>query len=120
MKNRYWQILATILASLFTLSCLASSLAVSTPTILAPTLTKSVPVSTKAPTDTGVWTSTIVRPLVNVRKSPNGVVVDTLRTGVEVEIVQCAGNWCQIVDPPGYVWRGCLSDNPQKLGCAAK
>ena len=101
------------------MACVSSSLGVATPTA-KPSPTKALGV-TKTPTVTpNARITTITRPLVNVRKSPNGLVVDTLRTGTEVEIVECSGNWCQIVDPPGYVYRGCLSDNPAKLGCSAK
>lgn len=111
--------LFSVVLCFMSLACLASSLAVVTPTAIPQTKTKPAPMATKTEAS-GIWTSTIVRPLVNVRKSPNGPVVDTLRTGAEVEIVKCIDDWCQIVDPPGWVWRGCLSDNPSRLGCTAK
>lgn len=57
---------------------------------------------------------------VNVRQEPNGTTVDYVRKGSVVEIVKCDNTWCEIVEPAGYVWRGCLADNPQKLGCRSK
>jgi hypothetical protein len=65
-------------------------------------------------------TATVRKPLVNVRKSPNGPVAATLKAGVTVTVLACNGSWCQIKDPAGWVWRGCLSDNPSNLGCEAK
>lgn len=122
MKMNRWQLLAIL--AFISLAC---------GQIVAPTTTPAntqLPTLTPLPTltrtakpeiaNTSTWTTTVTRPLVNVRQSPNGKVVDTLRTGTEVEIVQCSGNWCKIREPAGYVWRGCLSDNPAKLGCAAK
>lgn len=46
--------------------------------------------------------------------------VASLTTGQTVEIVKCSGEWCKIKKPLGYVWRGCLSDNPDGLLCQAK
>lgn len=106
------------------LSALALALSVLACNQALPTTPTAVPVVTKTavpvtPDNTPEWLTTVVRPLVNVRKSPNGVVVDALRTGAEVEIVQCSGNWCQIVDPPGWVFKGCLNLD-SGLGCTAK
>lgn len=111
MKRILLTLLTLVLASLACSQPIPNAVPVPTSTALGVTETAESP---------NEWTTTVIRPLVNVRKSPNGAVVDTLRTGTEVEIVQCSGNWCKIREPAGYVWRGCLSDNPAKLGCAAK
>jgi SH3-like domain-containing protein len=65
-------------------------------------------------------TAEIRLPTVNVRKSPNGPALRTLKAGDQVTILQCVDNWCQIKDPAGWVWQGCLSNNPAGLGCEAK
>lgn len=54
---------------------------------------------------------------VYIRDEPNGTVIGSLKNGVIVYGI-CDGNWCDIQD--GYVWRGCVSDNPKSLGCEAK
>lgn len=66
------------------------------------------------------WTAKIVLPTVNVRSEPNGAVVGNVRAGASVEILECTKNWCKIKEPAGWVFRGCLSDNPSNLGCQTK
>lgn len=90
-----------------------------TPTALkvVATATKTrLPVS-KTP---GEWKATVSRVHVNVRNKPNGNVVGTLLSGDTVTILECLEGWCRIKDPAGYVWQGCLSDNPNHLGCRSK
>lgn len=77
----------------------------------------------KLPTDTpAVWYAAVKLPTVNVRKTANGESSGTyLAAGDLVTIVQCTDDWCQISKPvEGYVFRGCLSDNPENLGCTSK
>jgi SH3-like domain-containing protein len=66
------------------------------------------------------WTASIELPTVNVRAKPSGKVIGTLKAGQTVTILSCDGSWCLIAKPRGYVFRGCLSDNPKNLGCQAK
>jgi SH3-like domain-containing protein len=103
-----------LILSLAALACASPAwVPTATPTPLpAPTPTK--------PTLTGAWTAKIELPTVNVRKTPGGEVIDSLSAGETVTIIQCTGSWCQISKPAGWVWRGCLSDNPERLGCQAK
>lgn len=74
------------------------------------------------PTTPSDNTRTVVNAVVNVRSSPDNSsgVVGYVEAGTVVRVVSCSGSWCQIQDPPGYIWRGCLSDNPASLKCEAK
>lgn len=93
-----------------------------------PTVAPSVPTVQPAklptvqivPTQAPEWTATVKLPTVNVRAAPNGKVIGSLSVGTTVTVRQCVGNWCEITEPAGYIFRGCLSDNPEKLGCSAK
>ena len=101
----------------------ACSIPISTPaptvriTATRKTLVAATSQSTKIPSGRQ---ATVTEVLVNVREEPNGAVIGALHTGDEVTILNCAGSWCRIDKPSGYVWRGCLSDNPERLGCKAK
>jgi hypothetical protein len=68
------------------------------------------------------WTASVELPTVRVRALPNGEPTgDYLAAGDQVEILRCTVRWCQISKPfRGWVFRGCLSDNPKKLGCEAE
>ncbi len=102
---------------------LACSQTISTPVPTSfPTATRTATVSTTstAAPATLQWTSKISQPAVNVREEPNGTVIDAVTVGTVVTVVQCVGNWCQIVKPAGWIWMGCISDNPNHLGCRAK
>lgn len=118
-------ILVLILASLACGQYVAPSAPVSvtptittTKTLLSPTLTLTVPSSTPSGLETIL--ATIVKPVVNVHTNPDGTVIGNLEAGTRVVILSCKDNWCQIQDPPGWIWQGCLSENPEKLGCEAK
>jgi uncharacterized protein YgiM (DUF1202 family) len=79
-----------------------------------PTLT-ATPRATEAAADTAVVRAAVV----NVRAMPGGEVVGQIEAGQEVEIVACVDDWCQIVDPAGFVFQGCLSIADGQ-GCEAK
>ena len=122
--NRYKIIL--IVLSLVTLSC--SMQVGSTPPqptltltpISSPTKPSKTPLPTHPPTVANAQTAEVVMPIVNVRQSPNGVVIGYVTVGNSVQIVSCSESWCQVVEPAGYIWRGCLSDNPEGLECRSK
>jgi SH3-like domain-containing protein len=76
-------------------------------------------IPTVKPVMTEQWTASVQLPVVNVRDAPNGKVIGSLVAGDSVVIVKCVGSWCQI-KPAGWIFRGCLSDNPANLGCTAK
>ena len=104
---------------------LACSVQVSTPIPTAePTATRLIAMTaTRLPVTATrhVWTANVRLPTVNIRTEPNGNSTDDyLTAGQEVSILQCVGNWCEIVKPHGWVYRGCLSDNPNHLGCQTK
>ena len=95
----------------------SSTTPVTTPTVSVETPDNSV---VESADNTPIWRTTVARPVVNVRAKPDGPILDSLRAGASVEILECTKNWCRIKKPAGWVWRGCLSDNPAKLGCQAK
>jgi hypothetical protein len=108
---------------MFVFSILASS-AVPTQTPTATSLVAATRQPTKTATstprvttiDAGVRASSL-----NVRAEPNGAVVGYLGGGESVTVSECDGSWCHIEQPfDGWVWRGCLTDNPDDLGCQAK
>lgn len=110
----------TVVLLVLVLSSLACSRQIATAIPTTPTTT---PTSTAEPLTTPtttVWTTVIRMAQVNIRETPGGASVAVLRKGVVVEIVSCDGSWCEIKEPAGYVWRGCLSDNPDGLGCRSK
>ena len=128
-----------ILLSILLLSSLACGQIVTTPiptavSIIAitqtPTMTPTPIPSPTAPTDGTVTlspdTAQIVAPTVNVRQTPDGTVIGTLKAGDAVTVLGCGTDpeaddyrWCSIAEPSGYVWQGCLSIN-DGLGCEAK
>ena len=68
-----------------------------------------------------VDTATVASAAVNVRAEPAGAVIGSLEAGDTVTVTECADSWCKIEQPfEGYIWQGCLSDNPTKLGCQAE
>jgi multidrug efflux pump subunit AcrA (membrane-fusion protein) len=105
---------------------LACQQAVIVPTATpSPSSTAPVPTATVKPTEASVTAQDVqtatIRATVYVRAEPdaNSPEIGSLTTGEVVEIVTCAGDWCQI-EPEGWVWRGCLSDNPDGLKCEAR
>jgi hypothetical protein len=100
-------------------STVAPTNALATP---SPTLRPS-PVPTATPADTAT-----IRATVYVREAADAASaeVGSLETGQSVEIVGCDGSWCEIEYMfenevvTGFVFRGCLSDNPDGLKCEVR
>lgn len=100
----------------------------------SPTLSPAPKLPTLAITKTPPWFAAVKLPIVNVRSAPCdktgetcGTIVGNLEAGDLVVIANCGAtgseheNWCEITEPvEGYVFRGCLSDNPDGLGCEAR
>lgn len=88
-------------------------------TSLPPTQTATVPTSTPSTT---ARVAIVTEAMINVHSSPEGAVIGYLKAGDNVIVLGFSddGKWVQIDSPAGYVWRGCLSDNPDKLGCEAR
>lgn len=107
-----------LLLGVLSLAC-STQVATAFPTTPTPAATATAS-PTPRPSPTTAWTSVVRMEYVNVRQEPNGTTVDYVRRGIVVEIISCDNSWCLISDPAGYVWRGCLSDNPEKLGCRSK
>ena len=87
----------------------------------------TLPVANVAPTDmpTQVYQSTTETPTyqsasvtaysVYVRYAPAGRRIGVLSLGDTVSISACYNGWCKT--SRGWLWQGCLSLNPQELGC---
>jgi len=56
---------------------------------------------------------------VNVRDMPDGDLAGVVLQRGDTARAICAGGWCEL-EAGGFVWRGCTSDNPEKLGCEAR
>jgi hypothetical protein len=118
-------LLALAVLALSALACM-EQIATVTPTATpSPSPTAPVPTATAKPTEASVTAQDVqtatIQATVYVRAEPdaNSPEIGSLMTGEVVEIVTCAGDWCQI-EPEGYVWRGCLSENPDNLKCEAR
>ena len=117
-------ILAMILATLACQQAITPVATVSATPTFAPiladdTATQKPTVSpTQARTES---TATILRPVVNLRDEPGGVVIGTLAAGDVVTVLECKDNWCKVslLEQTGYIYRGCLSGNDD-LGCEAR
>lgn len=127
--NSIYNTRAILAGVLLVLSALACSVPVRSQAV--PTTPTTTVAATQEPTTTPVttpittpqsWTASVELPTVRVRALPNGDPTgDYLAAGDQVEILRCTVRWCQISKPVrGWVFRGCLSDNPKKLGCEAE
>lgn len=120
MKCQRFLMLIVLALALAAIACAAPAWAVtSTP---VPTLTKPVPTLSRPTANASSWTAVVGQAVVNVRaeRANTARVVGYLEAGDVVDVVQCVGSWCQIREPAGWVWRGCLSDNPRGLKCEAR
>ncbi len=128
MKRLY--LVAVILVAV----SLACAVPVGTPVpTVEPTATRQViPTATKpnlvaAPSDNLV---AVVQIAVNVRALPSGssTSIGAVYSGDQLEKLYCLKEWCKVnqpsgsdwQQPSGWIFRGCLSDNPDELGCVAK
>jgi len=114
---------ATVVILVLVLAVLACDRQVPTTvrTTPAPTVTATAEVlAEESTTPTTQWTAVVRQVQVNVREEPNGAVIGLVLSGETVNILSCNGSWCRIEEPAGYIWRGCLSDNPNRLGCTTK
>jgi hypothetical protein len=124
MKKPILAILALILASL---AC-GQQIAAITPTVAAdptprPSATLTAPTPTSSPSAEAEQAE-VRAAVVRVRDAADGEPLTPeqyIYAGQSVTIVACSGNWCEISEPvAGFVWRGCLSDNPDNLKCQAE
>ena|SRR5574343_378450 len=109
--------LLTLLTGMILALGVSGCLEIPTPNALGVTQTATIqPTATPEPTET---TALIIPDFLWVRDAPGGKRVDWLELGQAVTVLGCKDNWCQIQDPPGWVFRGCLSGN-NDLGCQAR
>ena len=79
------------------------------------------PSETPKPTRTPRVIARVLPDVLSVRDRAGGIVIDWLKAGQIVTVIECKDNWCQISTDflTGYVFQGCLSGN-KNLGCSAK
>lgn len=88
------------------------------------TVTPYLPLATLTPKS--VLTATVVQAVVRLHDKPgddpDNVVIGYLRAGDKVTVILCDKSWCKIstTEQTGYIYRGCLSENPDNLGCEAR
>jgi uncharacterized protein YgiM (DUF1202 family) len=81
-----------------------------------------------SPTVTAEADTATIRATVYVRQAADAASaeVGSLETGQTVEVLACDGSWCEIeymfedTAVRGYVFRGCTSNNPEKLSCEVR
>jgi hypothetical protein len=78
-----------------------------------------LPVSTETATPDRA-TVTAWALLVHAEPDVESTVTGWLLQGDVITVLECTDKYCKIEQPFGYVWRGCLSDNPGELGCTEK
>jgi hypothetical protein len=83
-----------------------------------PHATETIPAPAAAETE---WIGFVRQPVVNIHETPGGVVrTDVwLSAGAVVKILRCVDEWCEIQEPAGWIWRGCLEGAQSSLGCEA-
>jgi hypothetical protein len=121
MKNRYWLLYFSILAAILA-GCLEMPQPVSatpTDTPLPVSTSTRQPVSTKTPIARAA-TVTAWALLIHAEPNVESTVTGWLLQGDVVTVLECTDKFCKLEQPFGYVWRGCLSDNPGGLGCTEK
>lgn len=83
--------------------------------ILASTQTPIL-VESATPTPDRFYEISILAEALHVRDAADGAPTGAvLKKGDRVR-AQCTEKWCEL-EAGGYVWRGCVSDNPDRLGC---
>lgn len=121
-------VLAVVVLALSALACMeqiptvapaveptANTANTSTPT---PTRTAR-PSATSTPADEP-QTATVSRAVVNVRDEPGGAVIGSVEAGDVVTVLGCVDDWCEIDDPDGYVYQGCLDGYNDGMSCEAR
>lgn len=138
MKRVFLTLLTLVLASL---ACgqyvtptpeAAATVSYPAPQQVPPSPTPTVP-ATAAATEAGAEVATVRAATLNVRQEPCdrngencGDVIGQVQAGTDVRVIACGTdpdepgyNWCEIEDPAGFVFIGCLSI-AEGQGCSAK
>lgn len=89
-----------------------------------PSPTPAPRTATPAPEATQSITADVMAAIVRVRVEPDGKPVTPeqyVYAGQSVTVLEYSddGEWVRIAEPAGWVWRGCVSDNPEHLFCEA-
>jgi uncharacterized protein YgiM (DUF1202 family) len=121
------KVLTTVLVLVLSSLACMEQVVTPTPTVSAvaptPSLVPATPTRRAVPSATAeaqdVQTAVVRAALVNVRAEPGGEVVGQLEAGTDVRVIECIDGWCQIVDPDGWVFQGCLSIADGQ-GCEAR
>jgi hypothetical protein len=116
-------LLVLVLASLACMKPIATPTLPASPTAAPSATAPARRTPSPAPPAQGTpTTAQVMAASVNVHKAADvdSEVIGWVYAGQDVVIVACDGNFCRIEQPFGYVFRGCLSDNPDGLGCEAR
>jgi hypothetical protein len=98
----------------------------STPNALAtPRRTPPVPTASAVPptaTEEGVQTARVRQYSVNVHELADAAsaVTGWVYADDVVTVLECDGDWCKIAEPPGWIYRGCLTGYEEGRGCEAR
>jgi hypothetical protein len=98
----------------------------STPNALAtPRRTPPVPTASAVPptaTEEGVQTARVRQYSVNVHELADAAsaVTGWVYADDVVTVLECDGDYCRIENPPGWIYRGCLTGYEEGRGCEAK
>jgi hypothetical protein len=94
-------------------------------TTAQPKRTPPVPTASAVPptaTEEGVQTARVRQYSVNVHELADAAsaVTGWVYADDVVTVLECDGDWCKIAEPPGWVYRGCLTGYEEGRGCEAK
>jgi hypothetical protein len=98
----------------------------STPNALAtPRRTPPVPTASAVPptaTEEDVQTARVRQYSVNVHELADAAsaVTGWVYADDVVTVLECDGDWCKIAEPPGWIYRGCLTGYEEGRGCEAR
>jgi hypothetical protein len=120
-----------VAVSILVAASLACGQIVSTPTPTAATGTPAVSLPSPVPTasavpptatEEGVQTARVRQYSVNVHELADAAsaVTGWVYADDVVTVLECDGDWCKIAEPPGWVYRGCLTGYEEGRGCEAR
>jgi hypothetical protein len=94
-------------------------------TTAQPKRTPPVPTASAVPptaTEEGVQTARVRQYSVNVHELADAAsaVTGWVYADDVVTVLECDGDWCKIAEPPGWVYRGCLTGYEEGRGCEAR
>jgi hypothetical protein len=123
MTLRFAAVFAVMTA--MTLACAVQVPGTPVMTTAQPKRTSPVPTASAVPptaTEEGVQTARVRQYSVNVHELADAAsaVTGWVYADDVVTVLECDGDWCKIAEPPGWVYRGCLTGYEEGRGCEAR